>query len=312
VTDTLDHNTEVRTALIEQMRGITETRCVRDQDPESAVAPQFEWREVANGTGGTKLHFEGYASVVERGYHVWAPAIGDFTEVIDRRAFDQSLRQSPDVSFKLNHAGLPMARSAAGDLRLSADNTGLFSDADLNPERADVKLLRQAIEAGHLNEMSFGFRVDRQEWTPDGQERRVLSANLHRGDVSIVEHGANPATANLFTLRNQLTDRGITADSLQDAFRALTIFNETRSLDPEVEALLVTVLTLTGIADSAVDLSQILLSDTLGVTNPDEAQDEALEGADNDVDATRGDTDTLETRGTTAAILRLRMLAAQG
>ena len=314
MTDILDNNNEVRKALMDQMRGITETRCVREQDPDVSTASPFEWREEVNGTGGTKLTFKGYASVVERGYNVWAPAIGDFTEIIDRGAFDETLKRNPDVSFKLNHEGLPMAKTSAGDLNLSADSTGLYAQASLDTDRADVKLMRQAIDAGHLSEMSFAFRVDRQEWSEDGETRRITAANLAKGDVSVVEWGANPMTAGLLSLRSNLTAHGVTAEALETAFRALTTFNETRSLDPEVEALLITILTLTGIADSAVDLSQILLSDALGVENPDEAQDEVLEGADTDIDSddtSRGTTEILETR-MTPALLRLKIANAQG
>ena len=273
----LTMNADVRSALLEQMRGITETRCVRQQADD---ATGFEMREVPNGTGGTMLRFDGYASIVERGYDMWSPALGDYTEVIARDAFAKTLREAPDVSFKVNHEGLPLAKTSAGDLMLSADSTGLYTEARVNPERADVMLMRQAIEAGHLNEMSFAFRVTRQDWQDNGMTRRIQEVNLNRGDVSVVEFGANPHTAGSLSLRNRMTEAGITAEQLGMAFRALTAYNETRALDPESEAILTTVLQLVAIADTAVDLSQVLISGALGVENPDEDQDAALNGAD--------------------------------
>lgn len=303
----LTQDTDVRAALQEQMRGVTETRCVRQQADDITG---FEMREVPDGTGGTMLRFSGYASIVERGYDMWSPALGDYTEVISRDAFQKTLRENPDVSFKVNHDGLPMAKTSSGDLVLSSDMTGLYTEARVNPERADVLLMRQAIEAGHLNEMSFAFRVVRQDWADDGMTRRIQEVNLNKGDVSVVEFGANPHTAGMLALRNRLQETGLTYDQILAAYRALTTFNETRALDPDVAATLSTVLQLVSIADSAVDVSQVLLSDVLGVENPDEAQDAALEDADPDVDATEDD-EAASMRRARLARTQLRMVASK-
>ena len=45
-----------------------------------------------------------------------------------------------------------------------------------------------------MDEMSFAFRAVRQEWNEDETERRLLEVNIHKGDVSVVNFGANPAT----------------------------------------------------------------------------------------------------------------------
>jgi hypothetical protein len=37
--------------------------------------------------------------------------------------------------------------------------------------------------------------VVRQEWNEDYTERRLLEVSIHRGDVSVVNYGANPATS---------------------------------------------------------------------------------------------------------------------
>lgn len=260
------------TALRDQMRGFIETRVMAI----STDGPAFELREVPNGTGGTKLNFEGYASVVERGYDVWAPSVGDFTEVIDQRAFAKTLSENPDVSLKINHEGLPLARSTAGDLRLSADSTGLLAGADLNPERSDVKLLRQAVEAGHLGAMSFAFRVTRQDWSDDGATRRISEVNLNRGDVSIVEHPANGATTGMMSLRNAVERTMVTTDTP-------AMVSEIRAkLADADEAVLKHILSLVSAADTAVDEAQPLLADLLGVPNPDIAQDAAMDRSSGD------------------------------
>lgn len=282
-------NKLVRNAIREQMRGVVETRCVR-QMADTTIAPQFEIRSEANGTGGTSLRFQGYASVVGNEYDVWSPALGEYKEVISPDAFTKTLQESPSVSFKLNHEGLPMATTTSGDLILSSDSTGLYSEAVLNTERADVKLMQQAIEAGHLNEMSFGFRCTRNTWSEDGETRTIDELNLHKGDVSVVEFGANSQTAGLLSLRAKLEASGVTSERLTSAFRALTGFNEMRTLDAEDEATIRLVLSLTSIADTAVDEAQIALSDLLGVENPDESQDavmEATEPTDNETNSRR-------------------------
>jgi len=302
--ETITPDSNIRAALQEQMRGLTETRCVRQQAED---ATPFEMREIPNGTGGTSLSFTGYASMVERGYEMWSPALGDYTEVIARDAFTKTLRETPDVSFKVNHDGLPMAKTSAGDLQLSSDSTGLYTEARVNPERADVLLMRQAIEAGHLNEMSFAFRVTRQDWTDDGMTRRIQEVNLNKGDVSVVEFGANPFTAGSLSLRNRLADAGVTAEQLVAAYRALTTFNETRALDPDVAACLSTVLQLVSIADTAVDVSQVLLSEMLGVENPDEDQDAALDEGTQPSD----DGEAAAPRRNRLALVQLRSVAAK-
>ena len=43
--------------------------------------------------------------------------------------------------------------------------------------------------------MSFGFRVIRQDWSPDFTQRDISEVSLNKGDVSVVNYGANPATA---------------------------------------------------------------------------------------------------------------------
>lgn len=191
----------------DEMRGIREERRVS--------IGQFELREVPNGTGGTNLRFEGYASItcadkrdVDHTYEMedW---IGSFTEGILRGAFHKTLAQNADVCFLVNHGGVTMARTKAGTLKLSEDSTGLFSEALLNPKRSDVQILRAAIEDGALDEMSFAFRVVRQDWDyleDNGviDRRWISEVNLDKGDVSAVNYGANPHTGGLVSIRNRV------------------------------------------------------------------------------------------------------------
>jgi L-ascorbate metabolism protein UlaG (beta-lactamase superfamily) len=42
--------------------------------------------------------------------------------------------------------------------------------------------------------MSFAFRIESGQWSPDYTEYRINRYDIHRGDVAIVGYGANPAT----------------------------------------------------------------------------------------------------------------------
>lgn len=144
--------------------------------------------------GRSFYELDGYASVTETGYDMF-DMFGPYTEVIDRGAFDATLRDDPDVSFLVNHRGLTMARTKNQTLTLSADEVGLHSLAFLNPTRSDVTDLVSAIDDGLVTEMSFAFRIVDGQWSPDWTEYRIKEVDLNRGDVSAVNYGANPSTS---------------------------------------------------------------------------------------------------------------------
>lgn len=137
---------------------------------------------------------EGYASVTESPFEMW-DWLGPYSEVVRAGAFAKTLAENPQVQLLLNHSGLAMAYTKAGSLRLSEDTTGLHMEADVNTGRGDVRDMVAAIEDAAVDEMSFAFRVTRQQWSPDYDQRDILEVDLHRGDVSVVNFGANPATS---------------------------------------------------------------------------------------------------------------------
>lgn len=138
----------------------------------------------------------GYASVTEAPYEMW-DWLGPYTEVVREGAFAKTLSENPQVQLLLNHGGLSMAYTKAGSLRLSEDSTGLHMEADVNTSRSDVNDMLAAVTDGSVDEMSFAFRVPagRSMWSPDYDERSILEVDMHRGDVSVVNFGANPATS---------------------------------------------------------------------------------------------------------------------
>jgi hypothetical protein len=198
---------------------------------------------------------EGYASVVEQPFEMW-DFFGSYSEVVRTGAFSKTLSENPAVQLLLNHNGLSMAYTKAGTLRLAEDSTGLHMAADLNPTRSDVRDMLTALEDGAVDEMSFAFRVVRQQWSPDYDQRDILEVNLNKGDVSVVNYGANPHTAGA-----QLNTRQL-ASALREVRSGTT-------LTPEAMVTLGHVLQLISAADGAVDVAQPLLADILGVPNPD-------------------------------------------
>jgi HK97 family phage prohead protease len=137
---------------------------------------------------------EGYASAFEQGYEMW-DMFGPDTEIVSKGAADKTLGADPEVVFRFNHAGTPMASTRNSRLELWADEQGLGQRAWLNPKRADVQLLVQAIEDQDVREQSFMFRITSGQWSPDYTEYRILEFDLERGDVGPVTYGANPHTS---------------------------------------------------------------------------------------------------------------------
>ncbi|MFF5029242.1 HK97 family phage prohead protease [Streptomyces collinus] len=171
-------------------------RAERPTDLQHRAVPfrDVQLRAKPDGTGGDALTFSGYACITEVGYEMedW---LGPFTEVVRSGAFTKTLAENADVPFLVNHTGLTLARTKSGTLRLAEDDTGLHTEADLDPASPHVAALRSAMDRGDVDEMSFGFWITRQQWSPDFDQRDILEVSLNKGDVSVVNYGANPNTA---------------------------------------------------------------------------------------------------------------------
>lgn len=169
--------------------------------------------EVRAKTGASAVStIEGYASVTESPFEMW-DWLGSYSEVVRAGSFAKTLAETPQVQLLLNHGGLAMAYTKAGTLRLSEDTNGLHMEADVSTKRSDVNDMLLALEEGSTDEMSFAFRVTRQQWSPDYDQRDILEVDLHRGDVSVVNFGANPATSVGAAMRSADLDRLDEADA---------------------------------------------------------------------------------------------------
>lgn len=170
---------------------------------------------------GKQFHLlEGVASVVETWYQMydfWGP----YEEKVAVGAFDKTLAADPDVAFLMNHRGMTMARthkSRTLDLSLAADGS-LASSAYLNPKRQDVLDLVTAVDDGDVDQMSFAFRIKAGNWNPDYTTYTITEVDIHRGDVSAVNFGANPFTSITARSRVAYLERAATGDRRQ-AFEA--------------------------------------------------------------------------------------------
>ncbi|MFF9310088.1 HK97 family phage prohead protease [Streptomyces sp. NPDC014748] len=170
---------------------MVDRRQLRDSPERRGIASgQFELR-----SQGGQLLLTGYASVFNKPYDVYGgPPLG-WTEEVDPKAFDVTLGARADTHLLINHGGMPLARTKSGTLKLSTDSTGLHVEAGLDPSDPDVQRLVPKMTRRDMDEMSFGFRVKQDEWNEDWTQRRLLEVSLHKGDVSVVNFGANPATS---------------------------------------------------------------------------------------------------------------------
>lgn len=169
--------------------------------PEHRAIP-IDTFDIEDGDDNT-LVIKGYASTFQPYEMYGGPANGyGWIEQIARGAFERTLKENPDLHLLINHEGLPLARTKSGNLFLSVDDHGLHVVAHLDRSDPDVQRLEPKMRRGDMDEMSFAFRVKGQTWesTPEFKDdpealRTITEVSLHKGDVSVVNWGANPTTS---------------------------------------------------------------------------------------------------------------------
>ena len=162
-------------------------------------------------------NLRGYATVYDVGYPIaGGPDAGGWTEIIERGATAKSINDGADTRLLFDHDGIPLARTSSGTMRLLSDDLGMMVDADLDPASPYAQSVRSAVLRGDADQMSFAFRVTRQEWNEDYTERRIKEVQLF--DASVVTYPASEATV---VQMNSTTPEEV----------------EVRDLDPEAEAV---------------------------------------------------------------------------
>lgn len=130
-------------------------------------------------TDKDQMIIEGYAIVFE------SPATHGFTEIIDKRALDNT--DMTDVALKYNHSDnvLVLARTRNGSLELIPDDYGLKIKANLinTQQNRDIyKMIQERL----LDKMSFAFTVKEDTWDQETETRRILDIDKIF-DVSVVD-----------------------------------------------------------------------------------------------------------------------------
>lgn len=134
-------------------------------------AASFELR-AADGDGFT---LEGYGAVFDEPTRIdsWE---GRFDEIIARGAFAKTISERmPVLQFDHGHDVATGSVPIGAIEELREDDRGLFVRARLH-DNARVEPIRQAIESGAIDGMSFRFRVTREEWdeTADDAPTRTI------------------------------------------------------------------------------------------------------------------------------------------
>ena len=97
-----------------------------------------------------------------------------------------------DIIFQLNHQGTVMARQSNGSLIVEADQTGLFTAADLGRTEA-ARRLYEEINTGMITKMSWGFILGENYY--DSETRTIVHKTVRKiFDVSAVSIPANQNT----------------------------------------------------------------------------------------------------------------------
>lgn len=201
---------------------------------------------------GNSLKFEGYASVFDAPYDIYGGPPQGWHEIVTRDAFKKTLTEKPDLHLLINHEGMPLARTKSGTMKLATDNHGLLVRADLDRRDPMVQSLQVKMERGDMDQMSFAFRVKKQAWSDDETHRYLEEVSLHKGDVSVVNFGANPATAATIRSAIEFLAKGhlqLDADQMAEIRsmpnmleRAEAILHSLRnlgSIDPDMPAIIV-------------------------------------------------------------------------
>lgn len=178
----------------------SQRRCAEHAGARATVRAALSGVQVREASDTGTLEFVGRATVYEQAYEMW-DMFGPYTEVVTEGAGSDSLaRADLDVPLVLGHDQLRrLARTSTGTLFLTESADGLDVRAPaLDPADYDVAYIAPKLRSGLIDEMSFAFRIESGQWSPDYTEYRINRYDIHRGDVAIVGYGANPYTgANL-------------------------------------------------------------------------------------------------------------------
>ena len=149
-------------------------------------------------TNDDRLIVMGYATRFNNFYELMSDESFIMREMVAPTAFDNC--DMSDVIMQYNHEGRVFARTSNNTLTVEPNGEGLFITADLGGTEIGRELYTE-IAGGYTTKMSFGFKVDGDEWreytAPDGRRvyDRTITGISKLYDVSAVSIPANNATS---------------------------------------------------------------------------------------------------------------------
>lgn len=118
-----------------------------------------------------------------------------FIEYISPEAFDDTINSNDEIMLLYSHDwSLPLARRSAGRLDVSKQADGIYFSAKL-PDTTRSQDLIKDIECGNVKGNSFGFIVEKDEWSRDengNNIRKIVKGKLF--EISAVVNPAYPDT----------------------------------------------------------------------------------------------------------------------
>lgn len=140
-------------------------------------AASFELRADGDSDDGHTL--EGYAAIFDEPTRIdsWE---GTFDETIVRGAFAKTIKERTPVLQFAHGRDIATGSVPIGAIdALREDDHGLFVRARLH-DNSRVEPIRQAIESGAIDGMSFRFRATREEWDESGDipQRTIREVEL--------------------------------------------------------------------------------------------------------------------------------------
>ena len=155
------------------------------------ISKDRQYRTFEMRASDTEHRVEGYAAVFDYEAVMYEYDGIQYKEVVDRSAFDST--QMRDVVMNYNHEGKPVARTKNGTLSLAVDDRGLKISADLSGTEEGRRLYEE-IKGGYIDQMSFAFTVNADEYNRDTHTRRITGIK-RLYDVAAVDIPAYDATS---------------------------------------------------------------------------------------------------------------------
>jgi HK97 family phage prohead protease len=156
--------------------------------------------ELRAGSSRGGYQIKGYAAVFDSLSH----DLGGFKEEIQPGFFAPVLERNPDVHALWDHdTRYPLGRTGNGTLDLREDPKGLYNWIKVAPT-SYAQDLRILLEGGEIDQASFAFTVDEDEFADDGEGniRRTLIRARDLYDVTVTAQGAYPQTSSEVVARS--------------------------------------------------------------------------------------------------------------